>query len=513
MKKIMNLYESCKTPIRVTYIGFLLVAVGYFIQSPSVNVFYTFRSNTVLFLAELFLKLGEIIIMNIPLIFMVNIVCKKANNASPIIMALVGYFTFVVTTMLFGNQSLGSLAYSNGYGINSVFNISSGTRLPLETGLIGSFLVAYVTRAAFIFSRHRGPLSIANIFSKDTAGLVYNFAFCFVLGAIVSYAYPYFFNFIQRVITFIGQDLSDPLRIGVYSVADRVLSMLGLGNIIRYPFWYTSTGGSFSNTLTGQSIAGDVNIWKYIQDSNATYLGAGRFITPYYVINMFMIPGIYIGTLLSMSDKSDRRYLSLEFIAGIILSIVAGNPLPLEYLMLFTSPVLLLMYLIGVGIVSGGLVNFGAYLGFNNISTNTAIAMPGSFADYIINIRNINLVPSLRMIALIGLAALVACILMTMFYYRFLAYDFVKTGSGDEFVDKLIDAVGGIENISFAGSGLFKLNVSIKDHEKMSIEKLQDTGVKRVYETRNGLSFEIGTSCATVSRMIRKRMKELNKKA
>ena len=507
----MNLYESCKTPIRVTYIGFLMIAAGLFIKSDSVNVFYTFRSNTILFLAEMCLRIGEIIIMNLPIIFMLNIVCKKANNASPIVMALVGYFTYMVTTMILGNQSLGSQAYATGLGINSVFDMSSGNRLPFETGLIGSFLVAYSTRAAFIFSRHRGNLSLANIFSKDTAGLIFNIILCFVMGVFMAYAYPYFFNLIQRIITFIGQDLSDPLRIGVYSVVDRVLSMLGLGSLIRYPFWYTSAGGSFSNAMTGQSIVGDVNIWKFIQESNATYVGAGRFITPYYVINMFMIPAIYLGTLLSMTQKSDRRYLAFEFIGGIILSIVMGNPLPMEYLMLFSSPYLLLMYLVVVGVVSGVLVNFGAYLGFVNTLSNTTVAMPGNFPDYIINIRNINLTPALKMIALVGLCAFAICFLMTLFYYRFLAFDFVKTGKGDEFVDKIIGAVGGLENISSVGSGLFKLNIEIRDPEKMSVEKIQDTGVKRVYETRNGLSFEIGTSCSAVSRIIRRRIKQLSK--
>jgi len=265
MKKIMNLYESCKTPIRVAYVGFLLIAFGFLIQNESVNVFYTFRSNIILFLAELFLRIGELIIMNLPIIFMLNIVCKRANNASPVVMALVGYFAFVVTTMLFANQSMNSLAYSTGYGVNSIFNIPTGSRLPLETGMIGSIMVAYATRIAFILSRHRSSFSITNIFSKDTAGIVYNFIFCFILGIAVSYVYPFFFSYLQRGIRFISADLLDPLRIGAYSVVDRLLSIVGLNNIIRYPFWYTSAGGSYSNSLTGQSVLGDVNIWRILK--------------------------------------------------------------------------------------------------------------------------------------------------------------------------------------------------------------------------------------------------------
>ena len=507
MKKIMNLYESCKTPIRVAYFAFFLMAIGFLIKSDSFNVFYTFKSTAILFLGEFSSKVGEFIVMNLPLVFMMYIVCKKANNASPIVMALVGYFTFLVTTMLLASQNLNSQAYSTGYGINSLFNTTVGTRLPLETGMIGSFLVAFATRTSFIFSRHRGDFSLANIFSKEITGIIYNFFLCFFLGIFVSYTYPYIYQTIQNGILFISKDLSDPFRIGLYSVIDRILCILGLGNVIRYPFWYTATGGSLSNALTGQNILGDINIWKYIQESSATYLGAGRFISPYYVINMFIVPGFYLGTLLSMSDKRDRRYLIFTFVCGSIMSFIAGNPLPVELLMLFTSPSLLVSYLILVGVVSGVLVNLDAYLGFITNSANTIVAMPGSFVDYIINLRNSSLFHSLQMIFFVGLASFALMFVLTYIYYNFLAFDFVQTGSGDEFVDKLIDAIGGVDNIVDSGSGLFKLNIYLTETERISLEKLHELGIRRIVETRNGLSFEIGTSANGVSRRIRKRRK------
>ncbi len=508
MKKLMDIYESCKTPIRVAYFAFVLIAFGFLIQNPNVNIFYTFRSNIILFVAELALKIGEFTLMNLPIIFMLNFVCKKANNASPVVMSLIGYFTFLVTTMLLAPQNLSSQAYMSTSGISSIFNVATGSRSALETGMIGPFLVAYATRAAFIFSRHRSSYSLTNLFSRDMAGIVYNFIFCFLLGVLVSYSYPIAYNYIQKAIAFIAADLSDPMRIGLYSIMDRVLSILGLGNIIRYPFWFTATGGSLSNTMTGQSILGDVNIFNYVKETNAAYVGAGRFITPYYVINMFMIPGIYLGTLCSVSDKKDRNYLWIMFVVAILLSVAAGNPLPIELLMLLTSPFLLVMYLLLIGGVSSYMVSHGVYLGFSGNVTNILTAMPGSFADYIINIRNASLIYSLRYIALIGAAAFLLCFVVTVLYYRFFAFDFVKTGKGDEFVRLLIDSVGGIDNIIGAGAGLFKLNIYLKEPEKISIEKIQDTGVHRVSETRDGLSFEIGTSSYAIARRIKKQLKK-----
>ena len=128
MKRVMKLYETFATPIKVTYFAFVLIAIGFLIQNKNVNLFYTFKSSVILFIGELFLKVGEFIVMNLPIIFMLNAVCKRANNASPIVLALVGYFTFVVTTMLFSPQALDSQAYATGYGVNSIFNLATGSR-------------------------------------------------------------------------------------------------------------------------------------------------------------------------------------------------------------------------------------------------------------------------------------------------------------------------------------------------------------------------------------------------
>ena len=507
MKRVMELYESFKTPIRVAYFGFILIAFGFLIQNKNVNLFYTFKSSFVLFLGELLLKVGEFVVMNLPLVFMLNAVCKKANNASPVVMALVGYFTFVATTMLVSSQSLGTQAYANGYGINSVFNLSSGTRLPLETGMIGSLLVAFATRISFIFSRHRGNYSITNILQKDTAGIFYNIILCFFCGVLISYGYPFVYTYIQKAITFIATDLTDPFRIGLYSVLDRVLSILGIGKVIRNPFWFTSLGGSIQNAATGQSILGDVDLWAYVKDNFSTYVGAGRFITPYYVINMFIIPGYYIGTLLSISDRKERNALIITYIGAILVSVIAGNPLPVELLMMFTSPIVLLFYLALVGVASLVLVSRGAFLGFETITTNTAVAMPGSFPDFIVNARNVNLSTTLWTITIVGIVALIIMTGFVMIYYRVLAFDFANTGKGDAIVKNTIEAVGGKDNIISAQSGLFKLNIYLNNPELVSIEKVQEVGPKKVTETRDGISFEFGTSSYAIGKKINRRIR------
>lgn len=507
MKKIMRLYNSYKTSIRVTFFGLVLITIGFLIKNENVNLFYTFRSPYVLFAGEFLYNIGKLVFMNLPLIFLLNGVCKKANNASVVITALVGYFTFAVTTMLFATQTLGAQAYSNGLGINSVFNFENGTLLPLETGLIGSMCVAFLTRISFIYSRHRGNYSIFNLLSKETTGLIMNIILCFLLGIAVSYLFPIGYGFLDKAISFISSDLIDPYRIGLYASLDRLLSDFGLSNIIRYPFWYTSLGGSYSNPTTGAMIMGDVNIWNAIKNTIITYDGAGRFITYYYIINMFMVPAIYFGTWLSLTDKNDKRSLILLFSAGSLLSFVAGNPLPLEYLLMFTTPFLYAFYIIMVGVVAGSLIYFKAYLGFSPIDINIPASMPGSFPDFVINLRNASLSHSLATIVYVGIAAFAVCAIVTVIYYRGLSYDFTNTGKLKTTALTVIDALGGKENIQTAGSGLFKLNVYLNDPEKISIEKVRTLGPDKIVETKRGISLEYGSSSTRIAAEIRKQIK------
>lgn len=497
----MKVYDSCQIAIRIAFFGFLLVAFGFLIQNESVNIFYTFKSTFMLFLGEGTLKLGTTIIANLPLIFMLNIVCKRANSAYPVALALVGYFAYLIVTTLFSTNTLASTAYSTGVGINSIFNINNGTKYPLETGLIGSFIVAYITRISYIRSRHRTSYSILGFLNKDSAGIIYNIVFCTLAGMAISYAWPFVFNYIQQAIAFISKDLMDPLRMAVFGILDRVLSIFNLNTIIRQPFWYSAAGGSFQ-TISGQSIVGDVNIWNFIKNTTSSYVGAGRFVTAYYVINMFMIPGIYLGLLFSLSDKEARNKLILPVIGGIILSVICGNPLPLELVMLFTSPLLLILYLFVVGGVFYYLNMKGIYLGSNIISGSIVTAMPGNFPDFIINVRNINYVDQLWKIVGVGAVAFIICLFISWFYYHFLSYDIARTGKAKNLAKKIIDAVGGIENIESCGSGLFRVCVHLKDLEKVDVAKIQELDTYKVSETKDGIDLECGASAYIIANRV-----------
>lgn len=507
----MNIYEYCKLPIRIAFFGFVLIGFGFLIQNESVNIFYTFKNNLLLMFAQGCLMLGHTIIINLPLIFMVYIVTKKANSGVPIILALIGYFTYLITTALFSPQTLSSYAYASGQGINAIVDISGISKYPLETGLIGSFIVGYLTRYAFIRSRHRTSHSLLGFLNRDSAAIVYNVVFSTLAGLIVSYLFPIIYNYLTLAVSYISKDLSDPFRMGIYGLLDRTLSILGLGNFIRYPFWYSALGGSYQ-TLSGQAIVGDVNIWAYSKDMLTNYIGAGRFITPYYVINMFIIPAIYIGLLSMMSDKQEKKHFVLPIILGALLSFVIGNPLPIELLLLFTSPFLLIIYIVVVALVFAYMSYAGIYLGSNmSNNLNTITAMPGNFPDFIINLRSTIHFESLLKIALVGLVAGIIIYLLVRLYYRHLTFNLINSNKDQAIVNKTVAALGGYDNIENVGSGLFRVNFALKNNELISIEDLQNLGVKSISEAKYGISIDFGSSSYIIAKMVKNVLKELGR--
>lgn len=501
MKRITKIYDSCKFTIRITFFAFLLIAFGFLIQNEAVNIFYTFKNSFVLFLAEGSLRLGTSIIANLPMIFMLNIVCKRANSAYPVVLALVGYFSYMIVTMLLGSSTLASTAYATSTGINTILNINTGTRYPFETGLIGSFIVAYITRISFVRSRHRNSFSLLGFLNKDTAGIIYNIVFCGLAGLAIAYVWPFVFNYLQTAITFIAKDINDPLHIALYGVLDRTLSILGLNRIIRQPFWYTALGGSLQ-TITGQTIAGDINIWNYVKDSSTVYVGAGRFITAFYVINLFIVPAVYLGTVLSMSDKNEKKKYIIPMIGGIALSIICGNSLPIELVLLFTSPLLLILYLLIVGGTFYYLAYAKIFLGSSVTAGSIITAMPGSFPDFIINLRNVNYSSQLVQIIIVGVVAFVLMFIFTYLYNHFLSYDISRSGKARELAKTIIEAVGGIDNITDAGSGLFKVCVHLNDLERVDVNKIQEMNINKIAETKDGIDIECGASAYIIANRI-----------
>lgn len=457
--------------------------------------------------ARIVLQIGHIIIVNIPLIFLIGMTAKRANSGAPAIMAIVGYVTYLVVLMFLGPNDLVSQAYTNNLGISYSAQIQNTTTTiyPLQTGIIGSFLVAVITRYSYLHSRQRSIYSILGFADKDTAGIIYNLVLCGLLGVAMSFVWSFVIKEFAQLLAWIAQDISDPFRLFVYGILDRSSAILGVGSLVRYPFWFGVEGGTYAS-IAGQTVIGDVNIWKEMPGALASFTGAGRFITPYYVINMFICPAIYLALYFSNSSKKARHKMIMFTAGAVLMSVACGNPLPLELFLLFTAPLLLTFHVIMSGGLFGILYLNSAFLGFN-YSGSTISAMPGSFPDFIINVRNPQYIHSILVILIVGIIMAIIYYVATRVYFEYLAYDVIGSNRSNIIAQKVITAVGGEDNIIGMNSSPASLDINIDNLEIVSYDLLKQVGAWRVTETRDELILSFGSSSTVIKKKIEKIIK------
>jgi phosphotransferase system glucose/maltose/N-acetylglucosamine-specific IIC component len=277
----------------------------------------------------------------------------------------------------------------------------------------------------------------------------------------------------------------------LYGILERVLSVLNLGTMVRSPFWYGSNGGTWIS-MAGANIAGDVNIWTAQYEAASLSGMSGRFITPYYAINIFAIPGLLLAFQTLQTDRLERRRLRMFYIVVACISILSGSLLPLEITLLLLCPLLYLFHVLYMGLLYGVFQAMHIYLGYSYHGTATITAMPGTLLEFLSYLQNTAMRSTLLQVAIVGAISFVVYFLMTRLYFTRLALDLFHTGYKDEVVQGTIEAIGGIENIKMIHSGTERLIISLYDADKLNVEKLRSLGAVRVMETKAGYAIGYG---------------------
>lgn len=513
MRNWHSLYEILFFPIGVLFFAVAMLGIGNLLVNPVFSAFYTVRGDGILILAEAMMRIGTFLIVNFPLLFLIRIVTRKAGSATSVLSALAGYVTYLVMTMYLssGNSALPGTAFSSLLGISFstslVSSVKAGVHYPLQTGLLSTFLVSLIVLSMYSRTRKHNEYSFFSFISKDVWCVIRTVIFSAAAGFLVSLIWPYFMKGIGRVVEFIEADTTNPVNLAIYGMLDRFLGVFNLGAMIRTPFWYTASGGSWVN-LVGFNAAGDVNIWT-AQLSSGTLNGmAGRFITPYYVLNLFAIPGLLWGMYSIETDLIERRRLRLFYILVTAMSILSGSLLPVELMLLFLSPLLFLFHVGFTGLLYGLFQAMRVYLGYNYTGTSVLTAMPGTLLEYLSYFKYSSLQNTLLSIAAVGAITFVIYFLVTRLYFRHLALDLFNTGGKQRLTEGTIEAVGGIENIKMTHSSCSRLVLNLYDPTKINAGKLKALGSIRVYETKAGFAICYGAASTIVAMRISRTMRD-----
>ncbi|AHH03073.1 Pts system, glucose-specific iiabc component [Borrelia nietonii YOR] len=336
--------NAVRLPISVLTIFCLMLGIGSALSSPS-NLFYV---DNIVFKVVLGLikNTSNIIILNIPLLFVIGITIgvARAQKGPAALSGLIGYLIFNITENYFLDlfSELVEPDLMSSVGQVNILGIQT-----LNTGIVGALsvglLVGYLHNK-FYYIELPGPF---NFFAGFRFVPIIVFPFCILLGVIFVFVWPYFNELIVSFGFFIAKfNYFDSF---LYGVLNRMLIPLGLHSILTFPFNFTSLGGT--EVINGQVVGGIQNIfYAQLSDPYLTRFSSNisRFNSGFYLSIMFGLPGAAFGVYRGIIHDDKRKVLSLLF-SGAFAAFLTGITEPLEFLFVFTAPLLYFVHAIYTG--------------------------------------------------------------------------------------------------------------------------------------------------------------------
>lgn len=515
MKRWHAFYEALQLPLKMLFLAILFLGIGNLITNQVFSPYWTIDNQYVILFAEAITRIGTFLVVYFPFIFFLRLVSRKSNGITTILIGIMGYFTFIIFTIFFASNTLPSAAFSSIFGISlpssQLAAFAGKVQYPVQTGMVGVILITITTRIAYKQSRNKSAYGLLAFVDRDMWAMILNFIYSIAMAFIICFVWQYLFQSIDQISRFIASDISNPINIFIYGVADRVFSVFGLGSFIRQPFWFGNLGGSWIN-LVGESVAGDVGIWTTMVSQNLVPATAGRFITPYYVLNIFAVPGMIWAFYATYTDKVEKRRIRLFFVLATLLSIFAGTLLPLEIMLLLLCPLLFLFHVTYTGILFGLFQALKVALGFSYFG-NVNVGLPGNLLEFMNFARNPNYSHVILTICVVGVISLIIYFLITRLYFKYLAIDLFNNGTSRNIIDKTIDAMGGTSNIKMLHASVNRLTIQVFDPSILKLSILADLGATRIVETRAGYSIDYGSGSTMIKRGIEKQLRAVQKSA
>ncbi|MBE6668539.1 MAG: PTS IIBC subunit [Ruminococcaceae bacterium] len=398
-----------------------------------------------------------------------------------------------VTTTIFGQQ-----IPVDGY-FTSVLG-SPALNMGVFVGIIAGFLGGILYNKYYNFRRLPNALSFFN--GKRFVPLVV-IVWSVIVSLVLSIVWPLVQTGINNFGIWIANsaDTSPILAPFVYGTLERLLLPFGLHHMLTIPMNYTSFGGTYiiqTGASAGSAVFGQDPLWLAWVTDLVNFKNAGdtesyrnllATVVParFKVGQMIGSGGLLLGIGLAMYRRTDkdkrRRYRSIFFSAALAV-FLTGVTEPLEFMFMFCAIPLYVVYAIlqGLAFALAGVINLRLH-SFGTVELATRIPMSVS-AGLGMDILNF----FLSCIVFFAVGYFVAYFMIGKFKYatpgrlgNYMdenAQDFntstVKDNDhpshGNSQASRIIELLGGADNIILADSCMTRLRITVKDPDKVADE-------------------------------------------
>ena len=452
-------------PIALLPAAGLLVGIGTLLENQILAYHIPILENgLIIVVKDIFLSAGNIVFSNLPLLFAVGIsIGMNSGNGVSALAAIMGFLTM--------NTTIGVILritpemVENNFMYTNILGIAT-----LPTGVFGGIIIG-ITASILYEKFHDIKLpNYLGFFSGRRFVPIISSIVGIIIGILMALIWPsiqsILINFSKEII-----NTNESMAAFIFGFTERALIPFGIHHIWYAPFWYQF--GEYIS-LSGNLIVGDQSIFFAQLKDNVAFT-AGTFMTGKYPFMMFGIPA----TALAMyheAKNNKKQLISGILLTGALTSFLTGITEPIEFLFLFTSPLLF-----GIHCVLAGL----SFMIMNILNVRIGLTFSGGLIDYLL----FGVLPNRTRWYLVIVVGLVfAVIYYIIFRYFIRKFNLQTPGREKDEINKekditnglvayeVLKALGGSKNIKFIDSCITRLRITVNNIEKVNKDKLKSLG-------------------------------------
>ncbi len=522
--KIFSVFQrigrSFMLPIALLPIAGLLLGIGAsFTNSTTIEQYgltWLLGQGTILHsILTVMANAGQIVFDNLPILFAmgVSIGMAKQERGVAALSGAIAYFIMhsTINALLSITGGLVEGALPAGATGQTVGIVS------LQMGVFGGIIVGLGVAALHNkFYNIQLPQFLAFFGGTRFVPIISSLVYIFV-GVLLFFIWP----FIQSGILALGSLVNQAGYFGtfIYGVIERALIPFGLHHVYYTPFWQTSLGGEM--IIGGQLIQGAQNIFfAQLADPATTKFSAeaARFMAGKFPLMMFGLPGAALAMYTCAKSNKKKVVGSLLFAAA-LTAFLTGITEPLEFTFLFVAP---LMY--GIHCIFAGL----SFMFMHIFSVGVGQTFSGGFIDFtLFGILQGNSKSNWIWIPIVGVVYFV--VYFIIFKFMITKFNFKTPGREDDDEEtklytkadvldkkskesnskadrglKVIEFLGGYDNIIDADCCATRLRVSVNNPELVNKDGLKTTGAAGVIVSGKGIQVVYGPQVNIITAEVKK---------
>ena len=429
--------------------------------------------------AAFLIKAGSSLIDNMGILFAIGVGVGMSDDNDGT-SGLAGLVSWLMITTLLSVKVVAMFKGIDEAAVSPAFGKIQNQFIGILSGIIGStcynrFKTTKLPDFLGFFSGKR-CVAIVTAFASIVAALVLFFAWPLIYGALV--------NFGKAIVS------TGSIGAGIYAFFNRLLIPVGLHHALNSVFWFDVAG-----------INEIANFWS----ANGTKGVTGMYLTGFFPVMMFGLPAGALAMYHTAKDSKKKAVYGL-LLAAAISSFFTGVTEPLEFAFMFLAPGLYLVHAVLTGISVAVCAALPVRAGFN---------FSAGFVDWFLSFKAPMAMNGLMIIP-IGIA--VAIVYYVVFRFVITKFNLKTPGREDDddtssemnvtlanndftkVASRILEGVGGKENITSIDNCVTRLRLEIKDQAKVNEKIIKSAGVSGVIRPgKNSLQVIVGTQVQFVA--------------